>query len=140
MKKLFLISAFALILLNLTSCKDLWEDIFPDREVPLPEKTDLSDVPDNADNIYYLVKATVRDGSLDDGPQIILDKLLKNNYDLVYAWYPASPVMCKAMNATEALIVQLGEKNDKILEYGFLKEPGRWLINCGVRELNFYKF
>ena len=147
MKKTLFTLAIALIAGLITySCRD-WEDYLPPDGSddppgkPVLTRTDGSEIPDNGLNIYYMIDMDWYIGDCMNQPQVnILNTLIKNGFKIRNAWYPASPVLCKAMNAIEAMVIELEYPNDRILEYGCIEEPGRWLINCGVKSFYHYAY
>lgn len=109
--------------------------------LPTPYEVNNSSIPEESENIYYLIMAgTDYDGEIDESPDAILIKLLDNRISIKKAWYPLEGSPCMVITSCTALIVELKEKDDSIIDYGFVEEPGQWAANCGVNRFNLYEF
>jgi hypothetical protein len=116
-----------------TACSD--ETPGPGPEVTLPEPVIVGaeQVPAPADEGYYLSPPT-------DGAEPALTALLAGGIAPAKAWYPTHGTPCMGPTATEALVVELGEADERIAELGYIEEPGQWLVNCGIDSVWEYTF
>jgi hypothetical protein len=126
-----LLSTLALIPILTIGCTDGGSQ----RPLVLPEPAIVSadEVPGPAEEIYYLIHPP-------EGHEGALVSLLGRNIWPLEAWFPVHGTGCLAPTAVNALVVRLPSRNDRIVELGFIPEPGYWLINCGVDSLWEYTF
>lgn len=129
---------FSSIIVN---CKDNLQNSPVVNGVPEPEIVDLAQLPSLSDNVYYLVITIENQERLENGPEPVLEELLANGFHLKNAWYPLGPILCMAIGAVKALVVELEEPNDKIVDFDFIAEPKKWMIiNCSIGSYEYYTF
>lgn len=126
-----LLPALTLVLSFAVGCTDNGSP----RPLALPEPTVVAAdrVPEPGEEIYYLIHQV-------GDPEPALLALLESNVWPLEAWSPVQGTKCLAPTAVDALVVRLPRRDDRILQLGFIAEPGPWLINCGVDSLWEYAF
>jgi hypothetical protein len=126
-----LLPVLALIAFLPIGCGD---DLIPlGLTLPEPTAVPAGHVPGPRDEIYYLIAPP-------EGAEPALMSLLESGIGPRDAWYPVHGSPCLAPTAVDALVVRLPWRDERILQLGFLAEPGIWLINCGVDSLWHYAF
>lgn len=126
-----LLSILALTSILAIGCTD--DRIHRPLVVPEPAVVSADRVPGPGEEIYYLI-------GWSEDHEASLMVLLERNIWPLQAWFPTQGTACLAPTAVNALIVRLPRRNDRVLELGFIPEPGHWLINCGVDSLWEYAF
>jgi hypothetical protein len=126
-----LLSILALTSILPIGCTD--DGIHRPLVVPEPAVAPADRVPGPGEEIYYLIHPP-------EGHEVALVSLLERNIWPLQAWFPTQGTACLAPAAVKARVVQLPRRSDRVLELGFIPEPGHWLINCGVDSLWEYTF
>ena len=110
------------------------------KTVPEPDTVAGNTLPVDAENLYFMVITGDNIERIKDGPKKVLQELLDQRFDLRLAWYPNYPTPCYAPTAAEALVVQLKERNKRIVDWGFTVDPDPFIVNCGIDSFQFYQF
>jgi len=90
--------------------------------------------PRPGDGVYFNFSV----GRADD-PRPILEQILDAGMDLTAAWQPRDMVLCAAMGAREALVVEIDGPAPGIGALGFVADPEPWLPNCGISRFWEYR-
>lgn len=112
-------------------------------KVPEPEIVEAQELPEyiyTLDNFYYQVRTDPNSEKWEEGVEPILKELLVNDIHLEKAWFPLGVTRCMTPNAFEALVVELGKEDDRIMEFDFIAETDSLVLNCGIEEFEFYSF
>ena len=139
LKKLIWILIPASLLCILLGCKD--DDVLPVKTIPEPEEITYQEGFPDTDNNYYLIESY-------GGPRFderdSIDSLFyflqSKGIELKEAYSPLEGTPCMAATAVGALVVITESPDARIEEFGFIAEPGHWIINCGINEFYFYDF
>lgn len=112
-------------------------------EVPEPVIVSAQDLPNNmytSEGVYYLIRHDSTMKKWEKGAGFILEELLNNNFHPKHAWFPLGITPCMVATAHDGFIVELKKPNKRILEHDFISNIDYLVLNCGIKEFQYYSF